>query len=183
METELTKTIKQRIPGWRPAFNSSMRTIRYAYEVWTPTGIVDVIRFEDAYIGGFEAQHYCKSEDLFRKCKIEGLAYPNENCLGCVWNGIRKIRGIEILTTCFEVKITVADFKSENGHNFHGNHNYYVVPVNICDKILPLVEDGIGVVVFYPESGHMVEKKKCERRKLDDSLLVRLLYDALKKWC
>lgn len=26
--------------------------------------------------------------------------------------------------TCFEIKITKSDFKSENGHNFVGNKNY-----------------------------------------------------------
>lgn len=134
------------------------------------------------YTGGFEAQHYCRREDMSAPCKIDGLTYPNQHCGGCTLRAARQVQKIEILTTCFEVKISVSDFKSDNGHNFCGNHNYYVVPIDICEKILPLVPDGIGVIAYYPESGRMVEKRRSGRHELDSELLARLLYDALKKW-
>lgn len=48
METELTKTIKRKIikdfPNIMP---SKLRTSRWATEVWTPTGICDVVKAED----------------------------------------------------------------------------------------------------------------------------------------
>ena len=47
METELTRRMKKGLIGFKPLMSSNMRTIRYAEEVWTPTGIVDFIRFED----------------------------------------------------------------------------------------------------------------------------------------
>jgi len=56
METELTQNIKSRIRWFRPEMPSSMRTIRWAEEVSTKTGIVDVIRFEDYKI---EDNSYC----------------------------------------------------------------------------------------------------------------------------
>lgn len=34
----------------------------------------------------------------------------------------------ELITMCFEIKSTVSDFKSPNGHNLVGDVNYYVVP-------------------------------------------------------
>lgn len=34
----------------------------------------------------------------------------------------------ELITMCFEIKSTVSDFKSPNGHNLVGDINYYVMP-------------------------------------------------------
>lgn len=34
----------------------------------------------------------------------------------------------ELITICFEIKSTVSDFKSPNGHNLVGDVNYYVMP-------------------------------------------------------
>lgn len=43
METELTKKMKRGLVGFKPEMPTNMRTIRFAKEVWTPTGIVDFI--------------------------------------------------------------------------------------------------------------------------------------------
>lgn len=183
METELTKAIKKRLHYFRPAMNSSMRTIRWAEEVRTPTGFVDVIRFED-YIANNES--YCSREHPSTKfippqpCKIPGKAFPCDECRGCVHH--KHVYELGILTTCFEVKITVSDFKSENGHNFHGNRNYYAVPIEIYDKIESLTPPGIGIIVLYPESHHMIVKRECEHREISYEDLAYMLYDALKKW-
>lgn len=37
-------------------------------------------------------------------------------------------RQTELITICFEIKSTVSDFKSPNGHNLVGDVNYYVMP-------------------------------------------------------
>jgi hypothetical protein len=47
METQLTRKIKRGLTHFRLDMPTQMRTPRYAEEVWTPTGIVDFIRFED----------------------------------------------------------------------------------------------------------------------------------------
>jgi hypothetical protein len=181
METELTKAIKRRLVNFRPELSSKMRTVRYADEVQTPTGFVDVIRFED-YIANNKS--YCGRKTVVERnplpCKIPGKSYPCKECTGCVYH--KHVYEIGILTTCYEVKITVSDFKSPNGHNFHGNDNYYAVPVAIYKKILPMVSEDIGVICYYPDSGHMVIKKKCKRKGIDPELLSYLLFDALKKW-
>lgn len=174
METDLTKRIKRRLHNFCPALNSSMRTIRWAEEVQTPTGFVDVIRFEDYTKQDLS---YC---DRQQGCKIPGKAFPCSTCKGCVFR--RPVYTLGILTTCYEVKITVSNFKSKNGHNFHGNRNYYVVPVEIYDKVKCLVPQGIGIIVFYPKSGYMVVKRECEHREITLGTLSNLLYDALKKW-
>ena len=47
METNLTKKMKRGLSGFKLEMPTNMRTARFAEEVWTPTGIVDFIRFED----------------------------------------------------------------------------------------------------------------------------------------
>lgn len=149
----------------------------------TTTGYVDVIRFED-YIENNKS--YCQREKLSTKfippqpCKINGKQFPCSECRGCVYH--RHVHELGILTTCFEVKITVSDFKSKNGHNFHGNRNYYAVPIEIYEKISRLTPPEIGIIAYYPDSGHMTVKRECKERKINEESLSYLLYAALKKW-
>lgn len=49
MEFKLSKRIKALTHHYRPKLHTEKRTIRWADEVWTPSGIVDSIRFEDYY--------------------------------------------------------------------------------------------------------------------------------------
>jgi len=174
METELTKRIKKQIPKFKPAMGK-MRTIRYAEEVWTPSGIVDIIRFED----------YIEKDNSFCSracCKVPGQTTTIEfpKCNGCVYK--KSDYEIGILTTCYEVKITVSDFKSNNGHNFHGNENYYVVPIEIYESIKELVPEEVGIIVFYKNTKRMMIKKSCKTKSISSKLLNKLLYNALKKW-
>lgn len=195
METYLTKKMKRGLRYFKPAMPTKMRTVRFAEEVWTPTGIVDVIRFEDyiskdsSYCDLIEYEkHTQKDKDfLFRisngrvgRCKLEGEQYPNKHCAGCVYH--RHVHEIDMLITCYECKISVADFKSKNGHNFHGNHNYYVVPKEIVELVKPLVPEYIGIIQYNSVSDTYRTIKPCVFQEVDDSLKARLLYDALKKW-
>ena len=86
------------------------------------------------------------------------------------------------MTTCFEIKISVSDFKSKNGHNFCGNHNYYVVPLDIYKSIEPLVPTDIGIIVYYPLTQSMRVEKESVFKEVKPVDLVLLLYNALKKW-
>ena len=197
METELTKAMKRGVVFFKPLMPTKMRTIRYAYEVWTPTGIVDAIRFEDyksttkdfCYLIDYKTltENYQKTIKSFLngrelgKCKIDGEVFPNKNCSGCTWKA--SCYETDMCVTCYECKISVSDFKSKNGHNFHGNRNYYVVPKDICKDIEPLVEDGIGIITYNPSSQTYRIKKECEFKEISHELKERLLYDALKKWC
>ena len=175
---------------------TKMRTIRYAYEVWTPTGIVDAIRFEDyverdetgCYLLDYEkyGESYRKTlanwigEDRLGKCKAEGETFPNDHCRGCTWKTVSHVVGMAI--TCYECKISVPDFKSKNGHNFHGNFNYYVVPKTIVKDIESLVSDDVGIIIYNETSRTYREWKPSRFREVSDEIKIRLLYDAMKKW-
>lgn len=48
---------------------------------------------------------------------------------------------------CYEVKSSVEDFRSKNGHNFLGDYNYYVMPEEVFKKIRNEIPYNIGVFV------------------------------------
>lgn len=194
METELTKKIKNACHFFKPEMPTKLRTIRYADEVWTPTGIVDVIRFEDCIANdrsfcatieyqGFDAkyQEYLKTiAPHIGDCKFPGNKFPNSHCTGCVFH--RHVHDIGMLVTCYEVKISVSDFKSKNGHNFWGNKNYYAVDSRIYESIKSLAPDDIGIIVYYEKTDTMRIKKECAYKEISFETKTQLLYDALKKW-
>ncbi len=197
METELTKRIKALTHHYRPRINTEKRTIRWADEVWTPTGIVDSIRFEDYYA---EEEYLCRVLDISRfseadqrtiaymhepgKCFRDGGTEMNDRkCTGCVlrchnWK-------IGMMITCFEVKITYPDFRGANGHNFHGNGNYYCVPKALAPKIAGEIPDDIGILAYYEGERQygLRQFRPSGWRDVSDRTKVELLYNAMKKWC
>jgi hypothetical protein len=183
MESNLTKEIKKRLRNFRPLMPSAMRTVRWAEEVTTATGIVDVIRFEDYKA---EDNSYCNyTESSLGKmrggaCKVKGRVFKSPGCHGCVFKKNSYV--IDILVTCYEVKVSVSDFRSKHGHNFHGHRNYYAVPAEIAGKVIGLIDDDIGLIAYYPKSGSMTVKKECVQREMADAALISLMYNAFKKW-
>ena len=197
METDLTKRIKALTHHYRPKLDTKKRTIRWADEVWTPTGIVDSIRFEDYYA---DEEYLCRLLDTTRfsetdqhttsymhelgKCFRDGSTDKNaRKCHGCVlrchnWK-------VGMMTTCFEVKITYSDFRGENGHNFHGNENYYCVPKPLAPKIASEIPADIGILAYFEgENQYGLRRfKPSGWRDVTDETKVHLLYNAMKKWC
>lgn len=60
---------------------------------------------------------------------------------------------------CFEVKSSVDDFHSKNGHNFLGDYNYYVMPEEVYEQIkaeIPLGYDRY----FYHADHHYPDWRK-----------------------
>lgn len=48
---------------------------------------------------------------------------------------------------CYEVKSSVEDFRSKNGHNFLGDYNYYVMPKDVYEKVKEEIPYQVGVYV------------------------------------
>lgn len=46
---------------------------------------------------------------------------------------------------CYEIKSSVEDFHSKNGHNFIGDYNYYVMPAEVFGKVKNEIPWNIGV--------------------------------------
>ena len=64
---------------------------------------------------------------------------------------------------CYEIKSSVEDFRSKNGHNFIGDMNYYVMPADVFNAVGAEIPYYIGVLVPYNYGGLFVAKKA--RRK------------------
>lgn len=48
---------------------------------------------------------------------------------------------------CYEVKSSVEDFHSKNGHNFIGDYNYYIMPEEVFEKVKNEIPYYVGVYV------------------------------------
>lgn len=46
---------------------------------------------------------------------------------------------------CYEVKSSVADFKSKHGHNFIGDYNYYIMPHDVFLAVANEIPGYVGV--------------------------------------
>ena len=123
--------MKKGLRTFKPEMFSKTRKIRFAENVYTPTGIVDMIRFEDFVL---RDSSFCMLIDHLKlpenkrrqlklfvnnlgECKVKHLKYPNDKCYSCVWNN--NARDFDIMVTCYECKMSIDDFKFPNKHNFH----------------------------------------------------------------
>lgn len=48
---------------------------------------------------------------------------------------------------CYEIKSSVEDFHSPNGHNFLGDYNYYVMPEDVYISVQKEIPFGVGVYI------------------------------------
>lgn len=70
---------------------------------------------------------------------------------------------------CYEVKSSIEDFHSKNGHNFLGDYNYYVMPEEVFEKVRSEIPYGVGVFVpdginYRGEWYDLKSVKKAKRR-------------------
>ena len=64
---------------------------------------------------------------------------------------------------CYEIKSSVADFQSKNGHNFIGDFNYYVMPEDVAESVKGQIPFDVGILV--PDSCGGLRMLKKARRK------------------
>lgn len=80
--------------------------------------------------------------------------------------------------TCFEIKVSVADFHSKAKKTFVGNNNYYAMPLELYEKVKEEIPKGIGCYVLYRSkySGfyylECVKKSKRKPLKIDKTILL-----------
>ncbi len=80
---------------------------------------------------------------------------------------------------CYEIKSSIEDFHSKNGHNFIGDYNYYVMPMEIYEKVKKEIPYGIGVYVPYVDDSNVkrltfveVSKRRNREKSLAEMLLM-----------
>lgn len=69
---------------------------------------------------------------------------------------------------CYEVKSSVEDFHSKNGHNFIGDFNYYIMPLEVYEKIKDEIPYRVGVYVPETDRFHNSSLKSIKTAKRTD---------------
>ena len=112
---------------------------------------------------------------LFRSTKAVRVDYMKFKPVNNTVSGIEKGDFF-----CYEVKSSVEDFHSKNGHNFLGDYNYYVMLEEVYEKVKSEIPYGVGVLV--PERKHyrgewyeLKSVKKAVRRDRDKPVSEMLL--------
>ncbi len=63
---------------------------------------------------------------------------------------------------CYEVKSSVEDFHSKNGHNFIGDFNYYIMPEEVYATVSLEIPYKVGV--YCPDGSELRNVKKAKRK-------------------
>ncbi len=74
---------------------------------------------------------------------------------------------------CYEVKSSIADFHSKNGHNFIGDFNYYIMPEEVYVAVSLEIPFGVGV--YCPQGRELKSIKKARRSNRDRPVSEMLL--------
>lgn len=201
-KTELTKDIEKAIVEWNPAQIGDIKVNKFrahhtGLEVpaecgTTSGGIVDAVRVSE-YFGNVKLRHLCRMGRWKAKTGSSLLCTngkdiaagdePECEHYGCPWNGTSKEGTPQVLITCIEIKVTKSDFKSEHGHNFVGNMNYYAVPEEIYKEVEPLVPDGIGILVYLHRGQYigLRSRRKPTYREMTDEEQKWLILSVFKR--
>lgn len=83
---------------------------------------------------------------------------------------------------CYEIKSSVEDFKSKNGHNFIGDYNYYVMPEGVFEKVKHLVPHDVGVLIPGEIFGLCaVKKARRKDRNRPTSEMLLMMYRSARR--
>ena len=82
---------------------------------------------------------------------------------------------------CYEVKSSVEDFRSKNGHNFIGDFNYYIMPEEVYAAVSLQIPYKIGV--YCPEGMELrvVRKAKRKDRERPVSEMLLMMYRSSQR--
>lgn len=74
---------------------------------------------------------------------------------------------------CYEIKSSVEDFHSKNGHNFIGDYNYYIMPHDVYTEVKGEIPYKVGV--YCPNGRELRSVKKAQRADRERPLTEMLL--------
>lgn len=202
MKTDLTKHIESLLNIYSPTHIAGQklnkhRQSRTVFECVaecgnTAGGIIDCVRIDETlvnetrprvcYPGVHKSEEWYK--DFVSPCGQKVADLP-ELCdkTDCRCNSYKICCDNDVLITCFEIKISKADFHSKHGHNFVGNANFYVMPKELYMEIKDEIPDNIGVIVYI--STDKFDGLRCVKqsayRKISDKDRMWITLSVLKK--
>jgi len=77
---------------------------------------------------------------------------------------------------CYEVKSSVEDFHSKNGHNFIGDFNYYVMPMEVYEAINLEIPYKVGVYCPDRRELRLIKKAKRTDRERSVSEMILMMF-------
>lgn len=82
------------------------------------------------------------------------------------------IMSIDIYQTvrCYEIKVTKSDFYSKANNSFVGHFNYYIMPMELYEKVQSDVPDHVGVMIPEPGYRNLCSVKKAKKQELKAEL-------------
>jgi len=84
---------------------------------------------------------------------------------------------------CYEIKSSVEDFHSKNGHNFLGDFNFYVMPQEVFESIKHLIPYNVGVLTPTEYTGLASVKpaKRTDRNRPNSEMLLMMYRSARRE--
>lgn len=76
---------------------------------------------------------------------------------------------------CYEVKSSVEDFHSKNGHNFIGDFNYYIMPEEVYEAVCSEIPYYVGLYIPAGEMWRSLKSVKKAKRKNRDRPVAEML--------
>lgn len=83
---------------------------------------------------------------------------------------------------CYEIKSSVADFASKNGHNFIGDFNYYVMPEDVAGSIEGKIPWDVGIYITDAFGGlRLIKKAKRRDRNRPTSEMLLMMWRSSRR--
>ncbi|WP_241655835.1 hypothetical protein [Halobacillus litoralis] len=118
-------------------------------------------------------------KEIYRATKKQGVFGCFEVTIG--WFGNERVDYMTYDTNgiwrCYEVKVSVSDFRSKSKKTFCGHYNYYVMPKELFEKVREEVPSHIGVYV----NGCSVKRAKKQDLGEDEETLKNSLIRSLSR--
>lgn len=108
----------------------------------------------------------------------------NAVCNHCRYKGFKVVQDDTPAVICFEIKISKSDFHTSHGHNFVGNLNYYVMPINLYKEVQDEIPPEIGcIVLLNSDKQNMLRKRKdAVWRETEPNLYQSMLLTCMNKY-
>ena len=137
---------------------------------------------------------------LSKRFQGTGERYSSEICVSYVNGGKFESGIVDFVTskhdflddipkiTCYEIKVSYSDMKSEHGHTLVGDNNYYVLTKELLEEIGEknpnLIMGDMGILVYKDGSLRQVRDSKpgLLKRKLTIESRFRILDQMLMRW-
>ena len=209
-KTELTKRIEARLSSYRPKelgdYKLNYHRDQYdMYEVpvthgYIQDGLVDYVWLAEGFTNIRQepyciapkyansvwgvSSHNCEyTSDDFKVMQNKSPIISNA-CNECRYKSYMVKQDDTPAVICFEIKVSKADFHSNHGHNFIGNLNYYVMPLELYKEVADEIPSEIGCIAFSASDKQDVLRKRKDAiwREIDKDLYSSLLLTALNKY-